>query len=363
MIEVGARGPRASRPGTGSRSPAAASPTTRSSTSCPRCSARGSPTGSRRGSRLRDARRDRDQRLPARRGRGRLHRRGDRARPDRPARREDRQGRGLPRARASTSTPALELARAAGAEAAFAKSSTTGSRWDGGADAVLICAAAASNDPVELAAPLARDRAPVVVVGDVGMELPRAPFYEKELDLRLSRSYGPGRYDPDYELHGLDYPIGYVRWTEQRNMDAFLDLVADGQADPSELVTHRFAFDRGRARLRGADRRSGRSAIVLDYGAGRRADSPHRRSGARAPADAPARRGQPRFGLIGAGSFATATLIPGLSRPGSSPLSSPPPRALSAESARRRFGFEPPPPAPRRCSRRRPRSDRDCDPA
>ncbi len=67
----------------------------------------------------------------------------------------------------------------------------------------------------------------MVVVGDVDMDLPRAPFYDKELDLRLSRSYGPGRYDPNYELHGLDYPIGHVRWTEQRNMEAFLGLVAD----------------------------------------------------------------------------------------------------------------------------------------
>src|SRR5439155_11907983 len=76
----------------------------------------------------------------------------------------------------------------------------------------------------------------------VRMELPRAPFYDKELELRLSRSYGPGRYDSNYELHGLDYPIGHVRWTEQRNMDAFLALVADRKVSPSELVTRRFAF-------------------------------------------------------------------------------------------------------------------------
>ena len=82
------------------------------------------------------------------------------------------------------------------------------------------------------------------------MDLPRGPFYEKELDLRLSRSYGPGRYDPNYELHGLDYPIGYVRWTEQRNMAAFLDLVADGRLDPGELITPPVAVRRGRAGLR-----------------------------------------------------------------------------------------------------------------
>ena len=107
---------------------------------------------------------------------------------------------------------------------------------------MLVCAATDSNDPALLAASLARDRGRVVIVGDVKMELPRAPFYDKELELRLSRSYGPGRYDPNYELHGLDYPIGHVRWTEQRNMDAFLGLVAERKVVPSELVTHRFAF-------------------------------------------------------------------------------------------------------------------------
>ncbi len=91
---------------------------------------------------------------------------------------------------------------------------------------MLICAATESNDPALLATALARDRGRVVIVGDVRLELPRAPLYEKELELRLSRSYGPGRYDPKYELHGLDYPIGQVRWTEQRNMEAFLSLVA-----------------------------------------------------------------------------------------------------------------------------------------
>ena len=87
-------------------------------------------------------------------------------------------------------------------------------------DAVIITAATKSSDPIELAAELCRDRGRVVVVGDVGMQVPRASFYAKELELRLSRSYGPGRYDPEYEERGLDYPIGYVRWTEQRNLEA-----------------------------------------------------------------------------------------------------------------------------------------------
>ncbi len=132
----------------------------------------------------------------------------------------------------------LGLATAAGAEAVLRSELGEGSRWADSADAVLICAASASSDPISLAASLARDGASVVVVGDVAMELPRAPFYDKELDLRLARSYGPGRYDPNYELHGLDYPIGHVRWTEQRNMEAFLDLVAEaGSGPPSSSPT------------------------------------------------------------------------------------------------------------------------------
>jgi len=109
-----------------------------------------------------------------------------------------------------------------------------------GADCILITASTKSNQPVELAAALARDRARVVIVGLVGLDLPRRVFYSKELDLRLSRSYGPGRYDPSYEEKGIDYPIGYVRWTERRNMDAFLRLVAEGKINTDILTTHRF---------------------------------------------------------------------------------------------------------------------------
>lgn len=112
-----------------------------------------------------------------------------------------------------------------------------------GVDAVIITAAADSNDPVELAGEVARDRAIVSVVGAVGMQIPRKPYYEKELDLRISRSYGPGRYDPQYEEQGHDYPIGYVRWTERRNMQEFLRLVATGAVRPAGLTTHEFQID------------------------------------------------------------------------------------------------------------------------
>ena len=112
-----------------------------------------------------------------------------------------------------------------------------------GVDAVLITAATKSSEPVALAGDLCRTRGKVVVTGMVGMDIPRDQYYKKELDFKLSLSYGPGRYDPAYEEGGHDYPYGYVRWTEQRNMRAFLDLVADGKVTPEKLVTHRFDFD------------------------------------------------------------------------------------------------------------------------
>ena len=109
-----------------------------------------------------------------------------------------------------------------------------------GADSVLITAATKSNTPVELAARIARDRAKVVMVGVTGMDIPRNDYYHKELTFIVSRSYGPGRYDTQFEEQGHDYPIGYVRWTEQRNLEAFLDLCALGAIHPETLTSHRF---------------------------------------------------------------------------------------------------------------------------
>lgn len=233
----------------------------------------------------------------------------------------------------------LELAQGAGAEVAPRAVLREGSRWHNAADAVLVCASARSSDPVELAAALARERAAVVVVGDVKMELPRAPFYEKELDLRLARSYGPGRYDPDYELHGHDYPIGFVRWTEQRNMQAFLDLAAAGSVRPAELITHRFPFAEAEAAFEVLTEERP-VAIALNYepGAGAaRAVAPE--DGARARSPAPRATGKLRLGLIGAGRFATATLAPGLLRAGFEPVAVASASGLSAAGAQRQFGF------------------------
>ena len=141
-----------------------------------------------------------------------------------------------------------DLAIGSGAEAACTSArefrdlcfQKTGGR---GVDSVLITAETASSEPVNLAAELARDRAIVVAVGTVGMDLQRKLYYEKELDFRISRSYGPGRYDAAYEQKGRDYPIGHVRWTETRNLEAFLQFIADGKLNLPSLITHRFPIE------------------------------------------------------------------------------------------------------------------------
>ena len=112
-----------------------------------------------------------------------------------------------------------------------------------GFDHVFICADTTSNEPVELAGEIARDRAHVIAIGTVGMEIPRKQYYEKELTFKIARSYGPGRYDHNYEENGGDYPIGYVRWTEGRNLEAVVDLIKQEKLDVSSLITHRFPID------------------------------------------------------------------------------------------------------------------------
>ena len=117
-----------------------------------------------------------------------------------------------------------------------------------GVDAVIITAATDSNEPVSQAAQMCRKRGRIVLVGVVGLNLSRDEFYEKELTFQVSCSYGPGRYDSAYEEGGHDYPIGFVRWTEQRNFEAVLELMASGQLDVKPLISHRFT---GRAGCRG----------------------------------------------------------------------------------------------------------------
>jgi predicted dehydrogenase len=112
-----------------------------------------------------------------------------------------------------------------------------------GVDGVIITASTQSSDPVTQGARMCRKRGRIVLVGVTGLELNRADFYEKELSFQVSCSYGPGRYDPVYEERGQDYPLGFVRWTEQRNFEAVLDMMASGQLNVTPLITHRFSFE------------------------------------------------------------------------------------------------------------------------
>ncbi len=174
-----------------------------------------------------------------------------------------------------------------------------------GADAVVITAATKDSAPVELAAELARDRGIVSVIGDVGMDVPRRPFYDKELQLRLSRSYGPGRYDPEYELKGRDYPIGYVRWTQRRLIAHFLEEVALGRVRLDELVSHEFALERG-SDAYAALEEAGRMAILLRYPEQARPAAPR----VMLPAPAQDASRSEGVGLVGPGLFARSTLLP-----------------------------------------------------
>jgi predicted dehydrogenase/threonine dehydrogenase-like Zn-dependent dehydrogenase len=180
-----------------------------------------------------------------------------------------------------------------------------------GADAVIIAAETPSSDPANLAAEVARDRGIVVAVGTVGMELQRPLYYGKELDFRVSRSYGPGRYDTAYEQKGRDYPIGYVRWTETRNMEAFLHLAGQGKLDLKSLITHRFPVERAPAAY---DLITGKShepslGVLITY-------SDHatdiRRLALVPRESSPAPQKSVTLGVLGAGSFATGTLLPAM---------------------------------------------------
>jgi polar amino acid transport system substrate-binding protein len=206
-----------------------------------------------------------------------------------------------------------------------------------GLDAVLVCAASQSSDPVRLAAQLTRERGRIVVVGDVPVEVDRAIMYDKELELRLSRSYGPGRYDRDYEQRGNDMPPAYVRWTEQRNLQAFLELVAEGRVDPTELTTHRFPVDNADEAYETLSSEHGNRpfGIVLEYAYEERQVSVVTATARRA-----SRAGPIRVGVIGAGSFARRTLIPALKGEGAILAAVATEGGLTAADVASRFGFE-----------------------
>ena len=211
-----------------------------------------------------------------------------------------------------------------------------------GADHVLLAAGGPSNGPVETAARLARDRARVVDIGKTKLDLPWNAYYDKELDVRFSRSYGPGRYDERYELDGIDYPAGYVRWTERRNLACFLDLIAHSDLEVDSLVSGVFPLEQASQVY--ADLSSGSLSgvgILLEYP--RPAGADHPAASRIAPAAKPARAagsGRLAIGFIGAGNYASSMLLPHLARLGTVQLAHvATTRSLSAVNAQRRFGF------------------------
>lgn len=208
-----------------------------------------------------------------------------------------------------------------------------------GFDAVLICAHAATSDPLELAAVLARDRGRVVALGVVGLEVPRKAFFEKELTFLVSRSYGPGRYDPSYEEGGLDYPYAYVRWTEGRNLAAFVSLMAEGRLDPRPLITHRFPIERGADAYALISGKQAESflGVLLTYPA---QTQPAQRVAIRVPARQASPAATVRLGVLGAGAFATGVLLPALQHVrGIELVGLATGTGLKAATAGRRFGF------------------------
>ncbi|MCX6053341.1 MAG: bi-domain-containing oxidoreductase [Chloroflexi bacterium] len=208
-----------------------------------------------------------------------------------------------------------------------------------GFDHLLICADTSSNDAVELAGILARDRGTIVAVGAVGMEIPRKIYYEKELDFRISRSYGPGRYDPGYEEGGQDYPFGYIRWTEGRNLAAFVMLLAQGKINIQPLISHRFEIDQAGRAYELITGKTGEPflGVLVTYPQKKGVDKAHKIHFGKPSAVS----GATRVGVLGAGNYAQAVFLPVIQKAGKSELvgiatSS----GLSAAHAAQKFGFQ-----------------------
>ena len=217
-----------------------------------------------------------------------------------------------------------------------------------GFDVILICADTSSNDPIELAGSLARDRARVVATGAVGLAIPRKVYFEKELSLINSRSYGPGRYDASYEEHGNDYPLGYVRWTEGRNFEAVLELMAKDKLKVKPLITHRFSIEKA---TQAYDVITGKKkesflGVLLTY-----PENVEKLESSKVVRfNVPTRRPELiegfkpstcKLGILGAGSFANAILIPAIKKAGDIELigiaSS---GGLHAQHSGKKFGFQ-----------------------
>ena len=214
----------------------------------------------------------------------------------------------------------LELAKSFGAEVCDASDGDAIIRHadvfskNVGVDAVIITATTRSNDPISQAAKICRKRGRIVLVGVVGLELNRADFYDKELTFQVSCSYGPGRYDVNYEAKGHDYPVGFVRWTEQRNFEAVLDLMSDGSLDVSSLISHRFSIENGVDAMDLLVSNTSVLGIILNYtdetvGHTRNQEIPLYKD-----KSSKFTKNTGTIGFVGAGNYAGSTLIPAFER-------------------------------------------------
>jgi predicted dehydrogenase/threonine dehydrogenase-like Zn-dependent dehydrogenase len=216
-------------------------------------------------------------------------------------------------------------------------------RWSRGrgADAVLLTAATQSDEPIELAGEISRLRGRVVAVGLVGMNVPRQAYFQRELTLRVSMSYGPGRYDPEYEERGHDYPLPYVRWTEGRNLEAFLDLVASGAVKTAPLVTHRFDVEEGERayRLISGDAGEPYLGILINYDTTRELERNVRHRSSNLKFESSHTEGRVRVGMIGAGDYARRMLLPNFKAEGVEFVSITTASGVTARDVGTRYGF------------------------
>ncbi|MCK5904846.1 MAG: bi-domain-containing oxidoreductase, partial [Gammaproteobacteria bacterium] len=183
-----------------------------------------------------------------------------------------------------------------------------------GVDAVLITASTKSSDPVSQAARMCRKRGRIILVGVTGLELSRAEFYEKELSFQVSCSYGPGRYDSNYEDKGQDYPIGFVRWTEQRNFEAILDMMSDGRLDVKPLISHRFSFDDALTAYETLSDDKSALGIILQYPEASKESLSQKVVTLKENVTFDSAK--PICGFIGAGNYASRILIPAYKKAG-----------------------------------------------
>jgi polar amino acid transport system substrate-binding protein len=252
----------------------------------------------------------------------------------------------------------VELARSLGADAGCAsdEADAVGKilEWTKGrgADAVLVTASTTSNRPVELAGEASRAKGRVVVVGQVGMDVPRDVYFKRELQLTVSMSYGPGRYDPEYEERGHDYPLAHVRWTEGRNLEAFLELLAARSVNVERLTTHRFQIEDGARAYELITGKTGEPylGVLLEYDPNRELERSVALKTARRDArvekvaggneSAGPSRGVVRIGLIGAGAYAAGVLLPHFKAAGVEFRAIASASGVSAVNVGRQFGFE-----------------------